>query len=361
MLGGKRPVADRSPNGFRLASDGEAMDALQTAWDVGVRYFDTSPWYGRGQSEHRTGRFLYDIEHREQFVVSTKVGRLLHPSFSAHQPDKDSVSCEPNFGALAGWKHGPEGALQFDHRHDYSYDGVMRSFEDSLQRLGMPSVDLLVIHDLDLMHLSPAQLEYHMAQLVTGGCRALEQLKGMGAIKGFGAGVNHLGTMSKYMQTIELDFFLVAQVFSLLHHQTAGTQWCDIQQVPGGAMDELAEAHQRGIGIIAATAFNAGLLVTGHQVPNPICNYRAANKDELSRTSKIEQVCLQHQVPLPAAALQFARRHPAVASLVTGFGSPLEVQQCAKWMAHHVPEEMWHQLAADGLIHPQMAEGTPIQ
>src|SRR4051794_34041632 len=157
---------------FVKVSEADAQATLEAAWTAGIRYFDTAPWYGRGQSEHRTGRFLYDRPRRE-FVLSTKVGRVLR---APHDPDH----FETGF-----WS----GGLHFDHVFDYSYDGLMRAFEDSLQRLGMNRVDLLVIHDLDYWHhtVEPKVAAY-LGQLATSGWRALEQLRSAGVIGGIGAG-----------------------------------------------------------------------------------------------------------------------------------------------------------------------------
>ena len=201
MLGGAGTVAspklaedgDRVGIGFRLPTDLEARANLESQWSAGVRYFDTAPCatppphpllltlaaadpppprpgYGRGQSEHRLGRFLYDIKPRDSFALSTKVGRILsRPTWG-----DDTPPAAPSNLALAGWKYtkdawgipdGIPGGLEFDHRHDYTYDGIMRSYEDSLQRLGMNKIDILVIHDLDGMHFPDAGIAHHMGQL----------------------------------------------------------------------------------------------------------------------------------------------------------------------------------------------------
>src|SRR5579871_6046579 len=174
---GATPLGDL----FVELSEIEAAQILDAAWQAGVRYVDTSPWYGRGQSEHRVGRFLYR-NPREQYVLSTKVGRVL------------SRPLRPGPFDTGMWK----GGLHFDHRFDYSYDGIMRSFEDSLQRLGMNAVDLLVIHDLDFWHhKTEAKVSAYLAQLFTSGWRALAELRDQKAIKGIGAGINELGMIPR--------------------------------------------------------------------------------------------------------------------------------------------------------------------
>ena len=159
---------------FDVVEDADASATLQAAWDAGIRYYDTSPWYGRGQSEHRFGRALYR-RPRADYVLSTKVGRL----FRAFH---DAENFEHGF-----WR----GGLKFQHRFDYSYDGVMRSFEDSLQRLGLPRIDLLLIHDLDISHhATDARVTAYLTELHNGGFRALTELKQAGLISGIGAGIN---------------------------------------------------------------------------------------------------------------------------------------------------------------------------
>eukprot|EP00036_Acanthoecidae_sp_10tr_P011321 CAMPEP_0182918356 /NCGR_PEP_ID=MMETSP0105_2-20130417/2046_1 /TAXON_ID=81532 ORGANISM="Acanthoeca-like sp., Strain 10tr" /NCGR_SAMPLE_ID=MMETSP0105_2 /ASSEMBLY_ACC=CAM_ASM_000205 /LENGTH=448 /DNA_ID=CAMNT_0025055439 /DNA_START=18 /DNA_END=1364 /DNA_ORIENTATION=- len=359
MLGGKDPVASRSQIGFRVPTDAEAGRTQQACWDAGMRFWDTSPWYGRGQSEHRVGRFLYDVEPRDSFLLSTKVGRrLVRPRNMAHTVA--SPPTDPVFPQLAGWAWsqaagGTPKSLKFDHIHDYSYDGIMRSYEDSMQRLGMNTIDVLVIHDLDLMHMTPPQAESHLTVLTTSGIHALEELKGSGDIKAFGAGINHVGWMTMLMSRLDLDFFLASQVYSLLHHwndPTLGpaTTYCDTS-VEGGALAELDLVLSRGIGVIAATTFNAGILARG-VTDDAVCNYRPATETEKERVRGLEDVCAEHGVPLQAAAIRFSLSHPAVASLVTGFGSADEVNQFAEWLDAAIPDELWAAMKEKGYIHP---------
>ena len=185
---------------FDVVEDADANATLQAAWDAGIRYYDTSPWYGRGQSEHRFGRALYR-RPRADYVLSTKVGRL----FRAFH---DAENFEHGF-----WR----GGLKFQHRFDYSYDGVMRSFEDSLQRLGLPRIDLLLIHDLDISHhATDARVTAYLTELHNGGFRALTELKQAGLISGVGAGINEAGMMPRFLDLMDIDFFLVAMPYTLL-------------------------------------------------------------------------------------------------------------------------------------------------
>jgi D-threo-aldose 1-dehydrogenase len=185
---------------FDVVEDADANATLQAAWDAGIRYYDTSPWYGRGQSEHRFGRALYR-RPRSDYVLSTKVGRLFRAVHDAE-----------NF-AHGFWR----GGLKFQHRFDYSYEGVMRSFEDSLQRLGLPRIDLLLIHDLDIgHHVTDAKVTAYLTELHNGGLRALTELKQAGPIGGIGAGINEVGIIPRFLDLMDIDFFLVAMPYTLL-------------------------------------------------------------------------------------------------------------------------------------------------
>lgn len=374
MFGGNKGKGDErvaaaagSPAGFRYPSDQEAHDTLRATYDLGIKYFDTAPWYGRGQSEHRIGRFLYDQQPRDDFILSTKVGRLLKRPLDVNKTPENPGPNPPAFEPLAGWADGGMGGarglgLEFDHVFDYSYDGIMRGYEDSLQRLGMNRIDCLVIHDLDLGHFNAHQIEHHLAQLTTGGWRALETLKCQGEIKAYGAGVNHIGTMSQYLDIMELDFFLVSQIYSLMHHgntATFGVPTMDIEYPgqknlndhEGGALAEFERVKQRGMGVIAATVYNSGLMING-ATENAICNYRAATPREIERVSAIQTVCAEHEVPLPAAALQFPLAHPVVTSMVVGFSKPEEAEKALDWLDHSIPAAFWKDLQTKGLIDP---------
>jgi len=183
-------------NLYDVISEAQAEATLAAAWTGGIRYFDTSPWYGRGLSERRLGSFLHHQPPTER-IVTTKVGRLFFA------PDDPAAFADSE----RSWAKG----LHFDHRYDFSYDAIMRSYEDSLQRLGLNRVDALIIHDLDLAHLgSERQVTKYLDELSAGGFRALEELKSAGLIAAIGAGINHLGTIPAFLDRFHLDFFLVA-------------------------------------------------------------------------------------------------------------------------------------------------------
>jgi D-threo-aldose 1-dehydrogenase len=230
------------------------------------------------------------------------------------------------------------GGLDFQHRHDYSYDGIMRSFEDSQQRLRMPRVDLLVIHDLDLMHhQTDAQVGAQMKQLVTSGWRALEELKASGAIAGIGAGINQPGTMLTFLDAVDVDFFLVALCYTLLDQ--------NILEV------EMASAEARGAGFIIGGVFNSGILATGAR-SGARYNYAPAGPEVLERVALIEAVCRDHGVPLLSAALQFPLGHPAVASVIPGALSPAEVAANVTAFQTPIPDGFWDDLRGAGLLRP---------
>ncbi len=304
---------------FDVVDEADARATLQAAWDGGIRYYDTSPWYGRGQSEHRFGRALYR-RSRTDFVLSTKVGRL----FRAFH---DAENFEHGF-----WR----GGLKFQHRFDYSYEGVMRSFEDSLQRLGLPRIDLLLIHDLDVSHhVTDARVTAYLTELHNGGFRALMELKQAGLIRGIGAGINETGMMSRFIDLLDLDFFLVALPYTLLD-----TDVLD---------DEFPRCVARGVGIVIGATFASGILATG-AIPGARYRYAEAPPEVLAKVQQIEAVCARHGVPLPAAALQFPLGHQAVASVIPGALLPEHVVRNVAAFRHAIPAAFWDELKHEGLL-----------
>ncbi|MGH9298314.1 MAG: aldo/keto reductase [Acidimicrobiales bacterium] len=304
--------------------DPDAHDTLDAAWTSGIRFFDTSPWYGRGLSEHRLGSYLY-IQPREEFVLSTKVGRLF-------RSPRDRAAFERTDRA---WSAG----FSFEHYSDYTYDGVMRSYEDSLQRLGMNRIDLLLIHDLDLGHFgSERLLNAHLADLTTGGIRALNELKTSGEIRAIGAGINHVGAIPDFLEVIDLDFFLVATPYTLADQPALEL--------------ELPLCEERGIGLIIGAVFASGILATG-PVPGARFNYREPTPEEVRRIEQIEAVCRRYDVPLPAAALQFPLHHPLVASIIPGAFHPDQIRENLRHIRHPIPDSFWHELKGASLIHAE--------
>jgi D-threo-aldose 1-dehydrogenase len=297
---------------FDRVEDGEAASIIAAAWEGGARYFDTSPWYGRGQAEHRLGRALYR-KPRSEFVISTKIGRLLRRPLKAG-PIKDQ------------WI----GGLHFETMYDYGYDGVMRSFEDSLQRLGISSIDLLLVHDLDISnHKNPGRLDAYFGQLMTGGWRALMELRDSGAIKGVGAGLNTAGTILRFLDLFDIDFFLLAMRYTLLEQDVLDS--------------EFPRCAERGVGIVIGGGYNSGILASG-AVPGAMYNYEPAPPAILERVAKIEAVCRRWNLPLAAAALHFPLGHPVVASIIPGAITTKQVEQNLAAFRHKVPADFWAEL-----------------
>ena len=302
-----------------VIDEAQAQATLAAAWDAGLRTFDTAPWYGRGQSEHRFGRFLYR-QPREAFVLSTKVGRVL---FAPQHPER----FEKGFWA---------GGLDFDHVHDYSYDGLIRAYEDSLQRLGLNRIDLLLIHDLDFWHHgSEAKVQAYLDQLYTSGWRALAELREAGLIGGIGAGINELGMMPRFLETVDVDFFLVALRYTLLEQDTLDY--------------EPPACAARNVGIIIGGVFNSGILATG---PTADAQYNYADADDAvkQRVARIQAVCDSHGVPLAAAALQFPLGHASVAAVIPGAFTPEQVEVNVAQFQHAIPAALWSDLKTEGLI-----------
>ena len=312
---GAAPLGDL----FTKVTEADAAATLQSAWEEGVRYFDTAPWYGRGQSEHRVGRALYD-RPRDDFVLSTKVGRVLRASRDAERFDRGF------------WT----GGLAFPHRFDYSYDGIMRAYEDSQQRLGIPRIDLLVIHDLDLWHhRTPALVGAMLAQLGSSGWRALDELREAGLVRGIGAGVNEPGMIPRFLDLVDLDFFLVALPYTLLDQ--------DVLDV------EFPACVARGIGFVIGAVFASGILATG-AVAGAKYAYADPPPEIAARVARIEAVCARHAVPLPAAALQFPLGHAAVASVIPGALNPAQVRRNVASFRHPIPSALWAELKHEGLL-----------
>jgi D-threo-aldose 1-dehydrogenase len=304
---------------FVKVPETDAIATVAAGWDSGVRYYDTAPWYGRGLSEHRVGAGLYD-KPRDDFLISTKVGRVLHAPLNP------------------GWKPSDwAGGLPFALRFDYGYDAVMRSFEDSLQRTRLTRLDILVIHDLDFWyHQTEPKVNAYLSQLTTGGYRALIELKIAGLVGAIGAGINETGMIPRFLDLIDLDFFLVALRYTL------GEQSALEAEIP--------RASERGIGFIIGGVFSSGLYATG-PVAGAKFNYHDATPEELDRARKIEAVCKRHGVPLPAAALQFPLHHPNVASVIPGGFKPEHVTANIKAMQHTIPDALWAELKHEKLIH----------
>lgn len=299
--------------------DDQAHAAIQIAYEAGVTLFDTSPWYGCGQSEHRMGRFLRR-QKADSYILSTKVGRVLR------RPD-DPVGFSHDFWA---------GGLPFDYRFDYTYDGIMRSYEDSLQRLGMPRVDLLLIHDLDFTHHKTEEgVKAYLDQLSSGGWRALEALRDGGEIRGIGAGINQTGMIPRFLDRFPLDFFLVAGPYTLLDQDALD--------------EELPRCAATEVGIVIGSPYGSGILATG---PTQDAHYDYDSADEAvkAKVRHLQSVCEDFGVSLKAAALQFSFGHPAVAAVIPGASSADEVKENIELTGVDIPGGLWSALKAEGLL-----------
>jgi D-threo-aldose 1-dehydrogenase len=295
---------------------------VETAYAAGIGHFDTSPWYGNGKSEHRLGRVLR-TKPRETFVLSTKVGRVYF------RPRDPTTFSQPRWA----------GGLPFDFRFDYTRDGVLRSYEDSLMRLGLNTIDALLIHDLDLGHQKTEEgVRAGFDQLEAGGgYAALAELKASGDIRAIGAGINHTGMIPRFLERFAIDFFLVAMPYTLLDQPALA--------------DELPLCLKRGASVVIGAVFASGILARGPGA-GALYGYRPAERDVLERTRRIDAVCARHGVPLPAAALQFPLHHPAVASVIPGPNSPAQVRANLQHMRRKIPPDLWAELKAERLIDP---------
>ena len=316
-------------NLWTAVSDAEAQEALQAAWGSGIRYFDTAPWYGIGLSEHRVGTFLRGVP-REEYVLSTKVGRLLRP-----WPRRYG---HPKHAHKGIWRD----ALEFEVRFDYSYGGIMRSFEDSLQRLGVAEVDMLLIHDLDRFYHSPeGQYQARLDQLANGGIDALRDLRAEGKVSAIGAGINCAGVIPDLLGLADLDVFLVAGPYTLMDQQILAT--------------ELQQCQDAGVGIVIGAAFGSGLLINGVGDAERL-KAMQVDAETVDRLRRLDAVCKSVGVPLPCAAVQFPAAHPAVVSLVFGATNRAQVEQTVGWFRASIPDRLWDQLKAEGLL----ADGAPV-
>jgi D-threo-aldose 1-dehydrogenase len=303
--------------------EAQAIATLHAARDAGIEYFDVAPLYGSGLAEHRLGTAL-----RDQFrdiVVSTKVGRLLKPS-------RDDAAGNSMF----------IGALPFEISYDYSYDGIMRSVEDSWQRMGAVDIDMLYIHDVNRKWHGDA-VDERFREVMGGGYRALEELRAAKIVQAIGVGVNDPEILVRFARSGDFDCFMLAGRYTLL------------EQTP---LDELFPlCAERSISIVAAGPFNSGILANG-ATPGAKYFYSDAPETILRKTAAIDAVCALHSVPLAAAALQFALGHPVVASVATGMVSPEEVSANIEHLARPIPEDFWLELKHEGLIRQDAP--TPI-
>lgn len=302
-------------------SEADAAATMQAAWDAGIRYFDTAPWYGRGLSELRVGAGLR-YRSRDEFVLSSKIGRWLKPQV-------------PGSGSDLGPWHSP---LEFDDVFDYTYDGIMRAYEQSQLRLGVTQYDVAVIHDLDhWYHLPDSKIQAYLNQLSTSGWRAIEELKQHGMLKAIGAGINLPGLIPRFLEIVELDFFLIALEYTLLRHNLLEA--------------EIPACAERGIGIVIGSPFQSGILATGVGAGTNL-DYAEPSEADIATVREIEAVCARHEVPIAAAALQFTLGHPSVATVVPGARSAMHIERNVAAFRHPIPADLWAELKHEGLVRP---------
>lgn len=312
-------------NLYRAISDDDAHDILTCAWDAGVRYYDTAPLYGLGLSETRLNRFLRG-KPRDEYVLSTKIGRL----FKATTPEERD--------GHGKWFDVPSR----NEIYDYTYDGVMRSLEFSLERLGIDRVDTLLAHDLDIFnHGSKAVLDEKIDELMSSGYKALVELRDQGVIKAFGAGVNEWESCQILTERGDFDLFLLAGRYTLLEQESLQTF--------------LPMAEQRGIGIVIGGPYNSGILATGPK-PGAFYNYDPAPQNILDKVGRIQAVCERHGTRMVDAAFQFALRHPCTVSVIPGGQGMSEMESNIEAAKAEVPSALWQELKSEGL----MREDAPI-
>jgi len=292
-----------------------AEDIVSAAWAAGVRYVDTAPFYGVGQAERAVGDALRD-RPRDEWVLSTKVGRLLKPNPGGTHAD--------------GRTH----PLPFDPVYDYSYDGILRSVDDSLQRLGLARIDMLFVHDIGVYQHGPEAHPALMKTLRESGYRALGELRDGGVVSAIGIGVNEREVLLEAMEWGQWDAFLLAGRYTLL------------EQAP--LDDLLPKCLAAGTSIVVGGPLNSGILA-GRET----WNYAPAPPDVVARVRAIAAICESHRVPLPAAALQFPLAHKAVAAIIPGPRNADEFTQNLRLLRHPIPAALWADLRQAGLLHPE--------
>lgn len=310
-------------NLYRPVTEEQAHEILTLAWEKGFRYFDTAPHYGQGLSERRIGDSLRPHGGRN-YVLSSKVGRLLKTA-----PYKRE-------------RHGFRSPMPFDIHYDYSYDGVMRSFEDSLQRLGLERLDILLMHDIGSATHGSDNDEL-FATAMSGGYRAMNELREQGLVQAIGLGVNEFEVCEAAMEHGDWDCFLLAGRYTLLEQE---------------ALDSfLPKCEQHNCSLIIGGPYNSGILATGTKAGvTPTYNYAPALPPVIHRVKHLEMMCDCYRIPLAAAALQFPLAHPAVASVIPGIASTRQVTQTLSMMSTPIPADFWRDLRRQGLVH----QGAPL-
>lgn len=297
---------------YRWTSYQESLGAFDAAWDAGIRYFDTAPFYGYTRSERRLGTMLTEHE-RADYVVSTKVGRLMMPDATVG-PEEDAYA-KP---------------LPFRPVYDYSYDAILKSFEASQQRLGVLQPDILYVHDIGRMTHGEKHDHYWTQLTKGGGFKALGELRAAGEIKAVGLGVNEWQAVWDAMDEFDIDAAMLAGRYTLIEQDS---------------LKLLDRAHKAGVGIVVAGAFNSGLLAG-----NKKFNYAEAPAELLTRVAEVEAACAAEGVSMQAAALNFPLLHPAVVTVVSGARNADQMVANIGWMQEEIPSGVWKALKDKGVI-----------
>lgn len=297
---------------YKATSYADAEGAFSAAWDAGIRYFDTAPYYGYTRSERRLGTMLAE-KPRADFIISTKAGRLMAPDAT--------IGADEN-----GWV----APLPFRPTYDYSHDGIWRSFEDSLQRLGLAHIDILYVHDIGRVTHGDRH-DHYWGQLTTGGgFQALTELRAAGLVDAIGLGVNEWQVIADALQECDLDCSMLAGRYTLLEQADPTF---------------LETSLKRGHAIVSAGPFNSGVLAG-----NGKFNYGDAPAEVVTRVQALAALCEEFAVPLQAAALQFVAAHPAIVSVVSGARTAAQVASSVAWFNHDIPAAFWQALRTRNLI-----------
>lgn len=299
-------------NLYRWTSYQESLGAFEAAWAAGIRYFDTAPFYGYTRSERRLGTMLTEHE-RDEFVLSTKVGRVMVPDATVG-PEEDAY-VKP---------------LPFRPVYDYSYDAILKSFEASQQRIGVLQPDILYVHDIGRMTHGDKHQHYWTQLTKGGGFKALGELRAAGKIKAVGLGVNEWQAVWDAMDEFDIDAAMLAGRYTLIEQDS---------------LKLLDRAHKAGVGIVVAGAFNSGLLAGNRKF-----NYAEAPAELLARVAEVEAACAAEGVSMQAAALNFPLLHPAVVTVVSGARNADQMTANIAWMQEEIPSGVWRALKDKGVI-----------
>lgn len=310
-------------NLYHNCTQQQAQETLTAAWDLGIRYFDTAPEYGHGLSERRIGDALRDLP-RDQYRLSTKVGDLLRAHSQILPPRNKFIN-----------------KLPFHLQFDYTYDGIMRAFEDSLQRLGLNQIDILLVHDLDpIVHQEEKFLAYFKSY-INGGYKALDQLRKERVVQAIGLGVKQWEVCAKVMEEGDYDCFMLQGNYTLLE-QPAFENFMPL-------------CLAKKIALLLAGPYASGILATG-PVEGAYYHHSHANEEILQRVRLIQRICDTHTTPMQAVALQFPLKHPAITSVVVGAATRDEIRNNSHYLQYNIPNALWAELKSEKII----PESAPV-